>query len=237
MDNLTNHPAIQQAVPAWQEASEPIPRTRTPPDVKWLLNERAALAGEAAKAETTQRGLLAKQARLTHQLECVAALLARSRLAQNRTHASIDALDVTIALAHSRVEPSAGGVVAAWAGKYGKRGGLGEFIARTLREAAPEPITTSVLMGLAARQFGLTFALANDRRSFNKSVNSALSWLLKRGQAEPLHARKLGTHGSWRWTPAEPTLDALRARAAESPSPAGANVAERAERVDPVEAP
>jgi apolipoprotein N-acyltransferase len=40
-------------------------QTRTPPDVKWLLNERAALAGEVSKAEATQAGLWAKRERLT----------------------------------------------------------------------------------------------------------------------------------------------------------------------------
>jgi hypothetical protein len=194
------------------DAPDLVQRTRTPPDVKWLLNERAALAGEVAKADSTQLGLLAKQARLTQQLEATAVLLARSRVAQDRAQASMAALDVTIALAHSRVEPSAGGVVAAWAGKYGKRGGLGEFIARTLREAAPSPLTTSVLMDLAAREFQLTFALATDRRSFNKSVNSSLTWLLKRGLAEPLHSREFGVHGIWRWKEQAPTLDALRLR-------------------------
>ena len=210
-----------------QDAPDLVQRTRTPPDVKWLLNERAALAGEVGKANSAQLGLLAKRARLMRQLEAVAVLLARSRAAQGRAQASMDALDVTIALAHSRVEPSAGGVVAAWAGKYGKRGGLGEFIAQTLREAAPAPLTTSILMDLAAREFQLTFALAKDRRSFNKSVNSSLSWLLKRGQAEPLHARKLGTHGSWRWKPPLPDLDSLRARAQEAAAEAVSEVHER----------
>lgn len=187
-------------------------RTRTPPDVKWLLNERAALAGEVSKAEVTQVGLLAKQARLTQQLAKVQFLLERSQCAQSRAQASIDALDVTMSLAHSRVEPTAGGVVDAWAGKYGKRGGLGEFIAQSLREAAPEPLTTTVLMNLAARQFDITFPLAKDRRSFNKSVNSSLTWLLKRGLAEALHDRQEGSHGIWRWKVQAPTLDELRLR-------------------------
>lgn len=195
-----------------QDALEPVQRTRTPPDVKWLLNERAALAGEVSKAEATQAGLQAKQARLTQQLTKVQFLMERSQCAQSRAQASMAALDATLALAHSRVEPTAGGVVEAWAGKYGKRGGLGEFIAQSLREAAPAPLTTSVLMDLAARQFGLTFPLAAERRSFNKSVNSALTWLRRRGLAEPLHRREPGSHGVWRWKGPAPTLDALRLR-------------------------
>lgn len=189
-----------------------VQRTRTPPDVKWMLNERAALAGEVAKAEVTQADLRAKQARLTQQLTKVQFLMERSQCAQSRAQASIDALDATMALAHSRVEPTAGGVVDAWSGKYGKRGGLGELIAQSLRETAPEPLTTTVLMNLAARHFGITFPLAKDRRSFNKSVSSSLFWLLKRGLVEPLHDRQEGSHGVWRWKAQTPTLDALRLR-------------------------
>ena len=191
---------------------EPSERTRTPPDVKWLLNERAALAGEVAKAQGTQTGLRAKQVRLVQQLAKVQFLMERSQCAQSRAQASIDALDATLALAHSRVEPTAGGVVEAWAGRYGKRGGLGEFIAQALREAAPAPLTTTILMNLAARHFGIPFPLAKDRRSFNKSVNSSLTWLLKRGLAEPLHDRQEGSHGVWRWKAQTTPLDALRMR-------------------------
>jgi hypothetical protein len=182
--------------------------------VKWLLNERAALAGEVSKAQATQQGLLAKQSRLQKQLAGVHVLLTRSLVAQGRAQASIDALDATLALAHSRVEPTAGGVVDAWAGKYGKRGGLGEFIAQALRDVAPAPLTTTVLMDMAARHFGLAFPLPADRRSFNKSVNSSLTWLRKRDQAEPLHSRALSSHGIWRWKAQTPTLEALQARAA-----------------------
>ena len=195
-----------------QEAPEPVQRTRTPPDVKWLLNERAALAGEVSKAEKTQAGLRAKQARLERQLAKVQFLMERSLCAQSRAQASMNALDVTMALVHSRLEPTAGGIVDAWAGKYGKRGGLGEFIAQSLRNSAPAPLTTTVLMNLAAQNFGITFPLAKDRRSFNKSVSSSLFWLLKRGLVEPLHNRQEGAHGVWRWKVQTPTLDALRLR-------------------------
>lgn len=80
----------------------------------------------------------------------------RSECAQSRAQASVDALDVTIARAYARREPTVGGVVEAWAGKYGKRGGLGESIAQLLREAAPAPLPTSVKGELAACHFGIT---------------------------------------------------------------------------------
>ncbi len=75
------------------------PGIRTPPDLKWLLNERAALAGQVSKAEVTQAGLQVKQARLEQHLAKAQGLLARSQCAKSRAQASIDALDVTIAFA------------------------------------------------------------------------------------------------------------------------------------------
>ena len=203
------------------EPEAPALRTRTPPDVKWLLNERAALAGVVEKAVVKQAGLRAKQLRLEHQLEKVLFELERSRTAQARAQASVDALDATMGLVCARLEPTAGGIVAAWAGRYGKRGALGAFVEQALRAAAPEPLTTSVLMNLAARQFGITFPLAKDRRNFNKSVSSSLRGLHLRGLVEPLHDRQLGSHGLWRWKAPMPSMDALRALVAAAAGPEG----------------
>jgi hypothetical protein len=192
---------------------EPTPaRTRTPPDVKWLLNERAALAGTVAKAADKQQALAAKRGRLEAQLEGVLQLLARSRTAQSRAQASIDAIDVTLGLAHPRVRPTCAGEVSAWAGKYGKRGGLGDFVEQALQSAAPAALTTTVLINLASMQFGVAFPLPKDRRAFRKSVSSALTSLLKRGLIEPLHSREEGSHGLWRWKVQAATLGGLRAR-------------------------
>lgn len=206
---LARTPSTTQALP-----DEPAPaRTRTPPDIKWLLNERAALAGAVSKAIAKQQALSAKCGRLEAQLEGVMQSLARSKTAQTRAQASIDAIDVTLGLAHPRVRPTYAGEVAAWAGKYGKRGGLGDFIEQALRHAAPAALTTTVLINLASRQFGVTFSLPKDRRAFRKSVSSALTSLLKRGLIEPLHSREEGSHGLWRWKVQATALEGLRARA------------------------
>lgn len=200
-------------VPASQPA--PVPRTRTPPDIKWLLNERAALAGEHARAVAKQVALKAKQARLERQLSTVLQQIERAGIAAKRAQASLDALDATMGLLNPRLVPTAAGMVDAWAGKYGKRGALGAFVEEALRQAAPEPLTTTVLINLASRQFGIAFALPKDRRNFRKSVSSALSALLKRGLIEPLHSRTEGSHGVWRWVSQAPSFEAMRARAEE----------------------
>jgi hypothetical protein len=191
----------------------PVARTRTPPDVKWLLTERATLAGEHARAVAKQLALQAKRERLEKQLSKLLGQIASTETAAKRAQASLDALDVTMGLVNPRLEPTAAGVVDAWAGKYGKRGALGAFVADTLRQAAPEPLTTTVLINLASRQFGLTFTLPKDRRNFRKSVSSALSALLKRNRVEPLHSREEGSHGLWRWKSQVPSLEAMRLRA------------------------
>lgn len=106
----------------------PVPRTRTPPDVKWLLTERAALAGEHARAVAKQLALQTKRERIEKQLSKVQGQIASTATAAKRAQASLDALDATMGLVNTRLEPTAAGVVSAWAGKYGKRGALGAFI-------------------------------------------------------------------------------------------------------------
>jgi hypothetical protein len=173
--------------------------TRTPPDIKWLLNERAALAGEIEKARLKQATLAHKRERLEKQLAGLVKTVERSRVDQARSQASLDALDATMGIVNEQVDPCAGGAIWAWAGKYGVRGGLRDFVARVLEGAAPEPVTTTVLMNLAARQFGLVLTTHIERRNFNKSVSGALSSLVKRRLVEPLHSREQGSHGLWRW--------------------------------------
>lgn len=173
--------------------------TRTPPDIKWLLNERAALAGEVEKALAKQTVLAHKRDRLQNQLAGVLKAMERSQVAQARSQASLDALDATMSIVNKGVNPGAGGSVWAWAGKYGSRGCLGEYIAQVLEGAAPEPVTTTVLINLASRQFGVVLTTPAERRSFRKSVSSALTSLLKRKLIEAVHDRREGSHGLWRW--------------------------------------
>lgn len=193
---------------------------RTPPDIKWLLNERAALSGEVEKASLKQTALAHKQKRLEHQLEGILKAIERSKVDQARSQASLAALDATMDILNKQVNPGAGGTVMAWAGKYGARGGLRDFIAQVLESAAPKPVTTTVLMNLAARHFGLKLATHLERRSFNKSVSSALTGLHTRGLIEPRHVRTQGSHGLWRWGTTVPSIAEL-ANAAQRPGGVG----------------
>lgn len=180
--------------------------TRTPADIKWLLNERAALAGEVEKALAKQLVLAHKSDRLEKQLAGVRTAMERSQVAQARSQASLSALDATMGLVNPELNPSAGGTVWAWAGKYGVRGGLVDYIALVLEGAAPAPVTTTVLINLASRQFGVVLATPTERRSFRKSVCSALTSLYKRGCVIPVHDRQESSHGLWRWDTGLPSF-------------------------------
>lgn len=173
--------------------------SRTPPDIKWLLNERAALAGEHERATAKRDALIAKREKLEKQLSKVQKQMEATNVAAQRAQASMEALDATMGLIASQLNVAAGGAVVAWAGKYGERGALSAFVEEALRQASPEPLTTSVLVDVAAAQFGVTFAVPLDRRNFRKSICSALGTLHRRQLIEPMHSREAGSHGVWRW--------------------------------------
>lgn len=114
-----------------QTTSAPARRTRTDPTLKWLLNERAAIAGVHASASEAiprlerrvQRAeLLLKRAQ--HQLAA-----ARSAVAQAET--KLQAFDSTIGQLNQDANPAAAGTVRTWLGRYGERGALTEFRAVT----------------------------------------------------------------------------------------------------------
>lgn len=190
-------------------------RTRTSPDVKWLLNERAALAGAHARAVARQLALRKKRDRIELALSTCQKQLEGAVVSAERAKMSLDALDATMGLIDKRLEPTAAGAVNAWAGKYGKRGALGAFIGEALCQASPEPITMTVLVSLVVDQFGLTVTTSNERRSLRKSITSALRALLKCDRIEPLHSRGPGTLGLWRLKAQVPSLKSLQKQQTE----------------------
>jgi hypothetical protein len=118
------------------------PRTRTAPDLKWLLNERAAVAGTLTRLLSRRESLVARLAR-TEQLLArtrIAIAGADSGLATQRQ--ALAALDHALALMHPTVSPAVVGEVVPWAGKYGRKGGLTEFVKSVIKNSYPEPVPT-----------------------------------------------------------------------------------------------
>ena len=191
----------------------PVLRSRTPPDLKWLLNERAAIAGEVNKATIRCQALAAKmetlqreQKNLRHKMQSVSNV-------KNELQVTLDALDTTIGLAYRNVRPDAAGVVNAWAGKYGHWGGMTEFIVQALKDASPAPVNLRHLITRVALHFQIVIVTPADRTSLKKSVNNTVARLAKRGLVYPMHSRVGNKPGLWCWKqPA--TLADLAVRAA-----------------------
>lgn len=186
---------------------------RTPPDLKWLLNERASILGAIESQDERRLLLQAKQQKLEHQLEIIQRESQRTGVAIGRLKTNLQALDAAIGMVQSKANPECLGAVQAWAGRYGERGALTAFVKATLQTCAPEMLTMTVLMDMAAAQFGQTFTVPAERRSFRKSVRSALHSLHQKGYLEPLHSGEGSKHGQWRWKPPFSSLDELREQA------------------------
>jgi hypothetical protein len=119
-------------------------RKQTPPDVKWLLVERATLAGDVARLEKTAQ-------RVMIELE--------------KKKAAMSALDVTIRIINERLKPGAAGVIRAFHPGYGKRGALSDAI-KTVIRGSPEGVTTEQLANLIASEFQIRFLSRADAKQF-----------------------------------------------------------------------
>jgi hypothetical protein len=99
-------------------------RPRTPPELKWLLVERATLAGDLAKLK----------ARLS---------LLEAEIVRVQTTSK--ALDVVIGRTEARARPDAAGAIRRHQSKYGKRGALKEFVVKVLQQVGA---------GMTSREIG-----------------------------------------------------------------------------------
>lgn len=161
-------------------------RTRTPAHLKWLLNERAAVAGAL-------RSLAVREVELLGLLGAVAS----EREARERELAAL-----THALAYFEREraarPPGVAPVRAHQGRYGERGGLGEFLLGLLRASAPQALDTVTLTERIVEQFGVAFATARERERFiANSVRPALRRLQVKGLVEPLGTMRPGAGARW----------------------------------------
>jgi hypothetical protein len=172
-------------------------RTRTPAHLKWLLNERAAVAGAL-------RSLAVREA----ELQGLLGAIARQREIRERELAAL-----THALAYFErkcaARPLGTAPVRAHQGRYGERGGLGEFLLGMLQASAPQALDTVTLTERIVERFGVAFATARERERFiANSVRPALRRLQAKGLVEPLGAVRPGA-GQWRVTHWPMTLGSL----------------------------
>jgi hypothetical protein len=152
--------------------------TKTRPDLKWLLVERATLVGDIAQLERRRSLLDAEIARL---------------------HALITALDTSVRLAERRVRPDAAGSVRRHRQSYGWRGALQAFLVQTLQDATDVGLSAREVTLLASAHFGLDFVSKAEFNSYlRNSVQPRLRELREKGQVE--NTSSTGRDATlWRW--------------------------------------
>lgn len=123
-------------------------RTKTPPELKWLLVERATLAGDICLLEMRQVELAAELVKL---------------------RAKVQAMDTTIRLCSPNVRTDAAGSIRRHTREYGYRGALKDFIVATLQES-PVGLTKRAVAVLARDHFGLQFVSREELSTFKVNV-------------------------------------------------------------------
>lgn len=167
-------------------------QTRTPPHLKWLLNERAMLAGELQWRQSVVKALL-------------------TEIGDLRTR--IEALDSAMALFDDRVDPAAAGTVRATKERYGSRGGLRRFLLEDLQQAGTGGRDTATLTIRAAAKFQVPIHTTEDRRRYMDAILWTLRDLRSKGEVEKAYVSKGGRSSSI-WCLARTTsLDDLRKQA------------------------
>lgn len=193
-------------------STSPSATARTPSDLKWLLNERAALEGQAQLASERQSTLERQVARLSLELEAATSELAAAREGGSAIAKRLDALDATIRLMHPGVNPTAAGCVRAWAGRYGERGALTEFVREHLRSIAPYASLAADIQQRAIEHFGLVLNTPLERSRFKNSLRTVLRQLRDQHSVLESLANWQGRRSQplWRWKQTSPRLNSLR---------------------------
>lgn len=192
-------------------------RTRTPSDIKWLLNERAALAGEVRNLDKHIHTSQALLVQLATQTQLHQARLSSCQQQRQPLMVKMAALDSTLAQFDPRVNPAAAGTVNAWAGRYGVRGGQKKFLVDTLKAAAPGMVSTTELVTATIARFGLAIVTKVNRNRLRTDLVIVCRKLRAGGLVEQFPAAQVGGTAYWRWKSDAPTLADLHAQISSAP--------------------
>jgi hypothetical protein len=163
--------------------------------VRQLAERHARLKGRAETLESQLAALTSELALVRRQLAAVGTVLV-----------GFD----------SRVQPDEIAPIAAWKGKYGKRGGLRGAMLELLSAAEGHWLPTTDLYLYLRHLFDLVFVTQDDLRNWQCTVRQQLRCFLKEGLVEKSPAGSRG-RPVWRLASAQASfsLDDLRALATE----------------------
>lgn len=171
---------------------------RTSPQVKWVVNEIAAVQGELDRIEETLSRLLERKEHLLRVK---------------------DALGSVATELHLPVAPGALPVVRP-NDRFGARGSLRKFIRVVLQAAYPKGVSTSSIADMVIDAFQLEITNPLERkRLVDNTIRNALTRMGRQGEVEPLHSQQedgsrmglIAQSGVWRWKERTTTLEELRA--------------------------
>ncbi len=131
-------------------------RTRTHSALKWLANERAALAGELQRLDTRLAQLRALRDSARQDLDAVELRLRTVESRRESRQASVAALDASMKRLDPTLKPESIRAVNAQ-GRYGKRGTLKGAVLELLANGGKAGIRAVVLQGMLHERFGLSF--------------------------------------------------------------------------------
>lgn len=194
-------------------------RTRTPSELKWLRNERAALLGRLEnqrRAAETQRQSVAAAEAVVEERRAQLAVLENFAA---ETEATILALERTAVLAYPDVPPAAAVAVKAHV-RFGQRGALIAFLLRAVTDAGDAGLSTARLTELTRKAFGVPASSKSERESLRFTVRNRLRELRDlHGLVLDVKGPMSNSHSTWRLRPQTTLSDLHRlAAAAEAES-------------------
>lgn len=173
-------------------------RTRTPSDLKFLLNERAVLTGQIRSGVRDCQPLEAEVSKLEARACMLRDQVAAIRAQQARWQECLDAVEDMLREAHPEAAPDAAGVVAAWAGKYGGRGALKTFIHSAI-QASPDGISTVALVDAVIGHFHLAVATSEARNRLRHVISKRLHQSKVSGLVRAVRAETRRRQTLWFW--------------------------------------
>lgn len=171
--------------------------SRTSPEIKWLLVERATLVGDIVRLEERK-------------------VLLEAEL--GRVRDLVAAVDTSIQLVDGSLRLDAAGQVGRHCPTYHRRGALKDFLTAALKAAGDAGLSGSAASLLATANFGLNFATKAEFQKYSRNtIRRQLQRLRNHGLAENLPGT--GPESKlWRWKRALPSLADLALLADTAPA-------------------
>lgn len=160
---------------------------KVPSALKWLAEKRARIAGQLQASQQVLELVSAQVDSLEKELAAMKAVKEHCTAKVAQHTGELACLEGSVAIYDDTIDPKEIGTVNGWAGRYGKRGALREFLLKALEFRAPEYVSTSELALLAMAEFSLVFEHWKLRKQwYNYSLRNALVGWSSKGESNAL---------------------------------------------------